>query len=1109
MIQAPSSDALQVMLLQETRMSDSELAAYIRFARKKGYHVFYTQGHPFRDRWGSLRPLGGVICLIDQRLAFSGFISKASALSQFVGVWVEDWFLGSFYCPPASDGSRHDPEAECCEILNEIHLQTNCFEAGKWIIGGDANASPNTSTVAALLQAYGATILSQGSPTRWEGNREIDWLASNTAHEVISRPRLMSMHVSDHIPLHAIISSSKTLTPIGFLQSGPDWSMPPQLSRGIWKDLLQQCWDSCPVSPEQVFHDSIDVETDWVVFNQILDKLFRDAFQSMTSWHQYPDLVAVAHRRLRQKGLKGVRVCHKERFASRCKRITGNGCMSINKKRKRVARLYELKRQLVVASCQCNDVTAASNAPVCSSLISRLKLGEEGWSIVHVVNQLSTAKDDLIRSEAQFRSERLTAWKQKFVGQTKFASAWLHSRNSPGQVCIAEDDGSLGDHSTAVGAIRNYWNTFWREAKTSSPPDADITATLIEHTTDFPVTDLMPSADDLANIASAMRGSGGADGWRGDDISVLPRDFWPIFHFVVSRWLQAGQVPEVVLQARTVFIPKPHKVKEGRIKPADVRPITVCAAWWRVFSSAVLHTENAKQWVRAVLDEDIVYGQNSDAQVSAARLLHEFSRKGFVATLDYQKCFDLLRPQACAAILRVAGMPEDMVALCEFFWTRTRRWLCWNHHVESKPMDSQGMAIPQGEPFGPLLCGLWLSSGVRWIRSRNQLSQQQYQASIFVDDRTFACDSASTLIHLIGEWAVWSQLVGLKESTAKTQVTAKSEKQKRELVGLCDPNIQYSDATFLGVTTRGKPRKNSTKETERLSAAFRVLSLLGTLKLPYAVFSSYARLFGVSLVSYGWLARLPTQKDSKLLWSALKRGQRTGRMANSWIRSIIFGGLHHLDCVTAVQLFRVVANLAQKRLVHWRSSAGCPVHSLRKWLRDRGWREIGEWAWEHTSGLLTINFADPGFDVKHASHTLRDGWKLWCWDKFLNADRHEAPQLAQCSGQEILKVNFKKIREFISVDAAARSVATLATVSPAWFHDREHARSSKCLWCNELGHWEHLCWLCPSSPLIHLRPVYPSSPLIRRLGWTDGDLSILRYLSLVQKSIWEHEYGVT
>ena len=79
-----------------------------------------------------------------------------------------------------------------------------------------------------------------------------------------------------------------------------------------------------------------------------------------------------------------------------------------------------------------------------------------------------------------------------------------------------------------------------------------------------------------------------------------------------------------------------------------------------------------------------------------------------------------------------------------------------------------------------------------------------------------------------------------------------------------------------------------------------------------------------------------------------------------------------------------------------------------------------QWRWELFSGLLTINVRARGFDISQAMHTLRSGWRLWCWDQFINGNRHESPQLAHTSARELLQVDFCKLRATMEADAAAR-----------------------------------------------------------------------------------------
>ena len=47
-----------------------------------------------------------------------------------------------------------------------------------------------------------------------------------------------------------------------------------------------------------------------------------------------------------------------------------------------------------------------------------------------------------------------------------------------------------------------------------------------------------------------------------------------------------------------------------------------------------------------MLREDVVYGKGSDAQIAAAIILKHLEQHGYMCSLDYTKCFDLLRPGA-------------------------------------------------------------------------------------------------------------------------------------------------------------------------------------------------------------------------------------------------------------------------------------------------------------------------------------------------------------------------------------------------------------------------------------------------------------------------------
>ena len=72
---------------------------------------------------------------------------------------------------------------------------------------------------------------------------------------------------------------------------------------------------------------------------------------------------------------------------------------------------------------------------------------------------------------------------------------------------------------------------------------------------------------------------------------------------------------------------------------------TVLSIFWRCFSSAWLKQPQMEDWVRSVLHSSLVYGKGGDPQVAAVVVLQSFAECGYCASLDYTKCFDLVRPE--------------------------------------------------------------------------------------------------------------------------------------------------------------------------------------------------------------------------------------------------------------------------------------------------------------------------------------------------------------------------------------------------------------------------------------------------------------------------------
>lgn len=59
-----------------------------------------------------------------------------------------------------------------------------------------------------------------------------------------------------------------------------------------------------------------------------------------------------------------------------------------------------------------------------------------------------------------------------------------------------------------------------------------------------------------SRIAVDMKGSAGGDGWTGLEVPRLPPLVWDLFSMISKRWLTQGELPHMILQARTGFYPQ-------------------------------------------------------------------------------------------------------------------------------------------------------------------------------------------------------------------------------------------------------------------------------------------------------------------------------------------------------------------------------------------------------------------------------------------------------------------------------------------------------------------------------------------------------------------------
>ena len=378
-------------------------------------------------------------------------------------------------------------------------------------------------------------------------------------------------------------------------------------------------------------------------------------------------------------------------------------------------------------------------------------------------------------------------------------------------------------------------------------------------------------------------------------------------------------------------------------------------------------------------------------------------------------------------------------------WQEQRRWISFgaHTHVDRTPCAP---AIPQGDPLGPFMMTLWTWAG--WCTVESVCSpSRSLLTRIYVDDRSFSSARCWDLMERFHAWCAWSFSVGLLENQSKTVVVASTPYRRQTLKRLW-PEHAVREAELLGVCTMVATRGLTKKEKARVDSCSRTVTLLASIGLPFERYLSACRLFAVSKVAYGWLARAPPLTLSKRLFSTIHLGSRRLRSASVWLRSALFGGNLHLDVLFATQLVGILSRVLRSRTLTWTTSVGSPAKALSVWLRDHGWTFIDEWKWHHDPSGCSLDFTVLQ-DAGARQHEVRQAWRAWCLQRHMSSGRRDAD--LDCFGVHgyFCRIDWKATRAFCASGPAARAISTGASFLPAALQNR----------IEEVEFLLHLAWL--------------------------------------------------
>lgn len=179
--------------------------------------------------------------------------------------------------------------------------------------------------------------------------------------------------------------------------------------------------------------------------------------------------------------------------------------------------------------------------------------------------------------------------------------------------------------------------------------------------------------------------------------------------------------------------------------------------------------------------------------------------------------------------------------------------------------------------------------------------------------------------------------------------------------------------------------------------------------------------------------------------------------------------------------------------IGWHNRIGTPLGTLRRWMKICGFEEGSPWSWRMSGVWVTLC---GSISSNLQKHSLRNGWKFFCWGKFLASGRHgrhAAVDIQSAPVNRASAFDWNRIRLVIH-EASARSVL--------FFHDRDVDGNSDC-------GVPHLALGVSFAGVVlppHLNALCVHAILLCHFGWLrERDSSeILRYMARVQHMIWNH-----
>ena len=552
----------------------------------------------------------------------------------------------------------------------------------------------------------------------------------------------------------------------------------------------------------------------------------------------------------------------------------------------------------------------------------------------------------------------------------------MHHNVVDDEVPEGEDEATLTQTSYEVLAgLRYFWERIWDRTEIT---DDQLEALQRTWGPGFQQRDLpLPDGETWLRYMYKQRGkSAGVDGWRAEELVVLPLDHWNLLATAVASLARRGALPRdwgCIRQARIV---KPNKAEALVYPMSALRPVSIMTVWYRAWVSAIMTSQDAKAWQRDVLPPEQVGGKADEDVLAALVPVAQWSKTHYMATLDYSKAFDYSSPRLVVAALVWCGMPSFLAHAIGSIWKNQTRWLTWHgSYLVDGVRISQ--SLPQGDPASPMGLNAVLSFAVRMLKN----NWPNTKNLLFLDDRSWASPTPGDAVQVLHAWHEFSESYGLGESFSKSQFFARTAAMRRRfeaVLGEVRDNI-----VLIGVSFRGaRNRAMTSKEQSRIQRATNIACKASILP-DYSGKLHVVTQMACSAASWGWIFRPPNVKTCRAFEVAWRRAGLAPTRSNVAMGRPLLGHVVDLNFVSGTMALSALMRAARQQRNIDRTSV--IFKRVSTWMQKLGWRYLRlSLLWKREDEYISLRddiegakhkLAKDGGKINGSTGMLLDGWK--------------------------------------------------------------------------------------------------------------------------------------